>query len=327
MSLLKESALKDDLLKKELFQEKKLERKIECIVLQEDYGKFTFGPLHRGFGVTLGNSLRRILLSSLPGSSVTCVKIDGILHEFSTIPGVREDTTDIVLNLKKLRLRITSDEVKTLRLEAKGEKVVTAESLEVPAGVEILNPELHIATLVDRNAKLNMEMKAVRGTGYLPAEQQKVEPVIGLIPIDSIFTPVYKVNYAVEEVRVGQAADYERLFIEVWTDRSMRPDEALSEASKILVDHLNQIVHLQAVPGEVEEGPGGEEKSVLSLSIEDLDLSVRSYNCLKRAGILTLGDLVKYSEADIMNVRNFGKKSLDEIKEKIAQYDLSLRKE
>lgn len=302
--------------------------KIECVESSESYGKFVIEPLERGHGITLGNSLRRILLSSLPGAAVTSVKIDGVLHEFSTIPGVVEDTTDIILNLKELLLRIDCEEPATLRVDAKGEGEVKASDIDVPSNVEILNPDLHIATLAD-DGRLEMEIVVAPGRGYVPAERNKVEGApIGVIPVDSIFTPVRKVNYQVEDTRVGQVTDYDRLILEVWTDGSIKPDEAISLAAKILMEHLKLFVGLTEMPEDVEimvEKEEDEKDRVMEMTIEELDLSVRSYNCLKRAGINTIEELTRKTESDMMKVRNLGKKSLQEVKEKLAALGLSLR--
>lgn len=294
----------------------------------DNYGRFVIEPLERGYGITLGNSLRRILLSSLPGAAVTAIRIDGVLHEFSTIPGVVEDTTDIVLNVKELLLKMHVDEPVTLRLEAEGEGPVTAADIEHSADVEILNPELHIATL-DKGARLSMEMTVEKGRGWVPAERNKREDQpIGVIAVDSIFSPVKKVNYEVQDTRVGQVTDYDQLVLEVWTDGSIRPDEAVSVAAKILIEHLRLFVNLTEAADDIEilvkkdEAP---KDRALTMTIEELDLSVRSYNCLKRAGINTVEELTKKTEADMLKVRNLGKKSLQEVKEKLAEYGLALR--
>lgn len=294
----------------------------------ENYGRFVIEPLERGYGITLGNSLRRILLSSLPGAAVTSIRIDGVLHEFSTIPGVVEDTTDIVLNIKELVLKLHGDGPATLRLEAEGEGPVTAADIEHSADVEILNPDLHIATL-DKGGRLSMEMTVEKGRGWVPAERNKKDnQPIGVIAVDSIFSPVRKVNYEVRDRRVGQVTDYDQLVLEVWTNGTIRPDEAVSVAAKILMEHLQLFVNLTEAADNLEvlvkkdEAP---KDRILSMTIEELDLSVRSYNCLKRAGINTVEELTKKTEADMLKVRNLGKKSLQEVKEKLAQYGLSLR--
>lgn len=287
--------------------------------------KFVIEPLERGYGITLGNSLRRVLLSSLVGAAVTHLRIDGVLHEFSTIAGVVEDTTEIILNLKKLRLRLMTDKRKLLRLEASGPGVVTAADIMPDPEVDILNPDLVIAHLTDKNARLGMDLHVSQGTGYVPGEKQSLaDQSIGIIPIDSIFSPILKVHYEVQDTRVGQRTDFDRLVLEVHTDGSMRAYEAVSKAAQLLRGRLELFENLQpptnkpAVDGEVNvNGP--------DYPIEDLKLSVRSLNCLKRAGILNVGELLNYSEEDVMKLKNFGQKSLDEIKEKLAERNLSLR--
>jgi DNA-directed RNA polymerase subunit alpha len=305
--------------------------KIDCLEMSDDYtyGKFTIEPLERGYGTTLGNSLRRILLSSLPGVAVNWVKIDGVLHEFSTIPGVAEDVTEIILNLKSLSAQIYSDEPKVVRIEAQGEGIVTAGDIIVPEDVEILNKDLVIATL-DTHAKFNMEIAIQKGRGYVPAERNKQSGLpIGVIPVDSIYTPVNKVNYTVENTRVGQITDYDKLTIEVLTDGSVKPDEALSLGAKILSEHLNLFIklteHVNNVEIMVEKEEGRKEKA-LEMTIEELDLSVRSYNCLKRAGINTVEELIQKTEEDMMKVRNLGKKSLEEVDHKLRALGLGLKK-
>lgn len=302
---------------------------VEEVNEEENYGKFIVEPLERGYGITLGNSLRRVLLSSLPGYAVTSIKIDGVLHEFSTIPGVIEDTTEIILNLKELRVKIHDDQPKVVRLEVHEPKEVRAKDIQVPSDVEILNPDHYIAT-VSENGSLVMEITLARGRGYVPAERNKgPEEIIGLIPVDSIFTPVRKVNYVVEHTRVGQFTDYDRLVLDLWTDGSINPVEALSLAAKILSAHLALFVNLSDKVTEAEIMVGKEEESkdkILEMNIEELDLSVRSYNCLKRAGINTVEELIKKTEEDMMKVRNLGKKSLEEVQQKLAALGLSLRK-
>ncbi|CAM4011312.1 DNA-directed RNA polymerase subunit alpha [Geobacillus stearothermophilus] len=306
--------------------------KIETVELSEDakYGKFVVEPLERGYGTTLGNSLRRILLSSLPGAAVTSVQIDGVLHEFSTIDGVVEDVTAIILNIKKLALKIYSDEEKTLEIDVQGEGVVTAADITHDSDVEILNPDLHIATLAE-GGRLRMRMTARRGRGYVPAEENKREDQpIGVIPIDSIYTPVSRVSYQVENTRVGQVTDYDKLTIDVWTDGSIGPKEAISLGAKILTEHLNIFVGLtdEAQNAEIMvEKEDDQKEKVLEMTIEELDLSVRSYNCLKRAGINTVQELTQKTEEDMMKVRNLGRKSLEEVKAKLAELGLSLRKD
>lgn len=289
---------------------------------------FVIEPLERGFGMTLGNSLRRVLLSSLPGAAVTHVKIDGVLHEFSTLPGVVQDTTEIILNIKKLNLKLHADRgrVKVLRLEAQGEGPVTAADILPDPEVEILNPELELATLTDRNARLIMDIYVDRGVGYVPAEKQtSQEAVIGLIPVDSLFSPIKKVHYVVEDTRVRQKTDYDKLRIEVTTDGSIQPYEAVSTAARLLQDRLDLFANLQRP--EIQEVVLEEKKeaSILDMPVENLGLSVRSLNCLKRAGVRTVGDLQQYTEEDVMKLKNFGQKSLDEIKDKLVEFGLGLR--
>lgn len=305
--------------------------KIECIDISDDftYGKFVVEPLERGYGTTLGNSLRRILLSSLPGVAVKWIKIDNVLHEFSTIPGVKEDVVEIILNLKGLSAKIHSEEeIKVVRIEAQGPGEVTAGDIIADADVEILSTDLEIATL-EEGAQLNMEMGLSKGRGYVPAENNKEEGMpIGVIPVDSIYTPVKKVNYMVENTRVGQVTDYDRLTLEIWTDGSIKPDEAASLGAKIMNEHLNLFInlteHIEDVEIMVEKEEDKKEK-VLEMTIEELDLSVRSYNCLKRAGINTVEELTERTEEDMMKVRNLGKKSLEEVKNKLAELNLTLK--
>lgn len=306
--------------------------KIDAVTLSDDgtYGKFVVEPLERGYGITLGNSLRRILLSSLPGAAVRSVQIDGVLHEFSTVPGVVEDTTEIILNLKGLALKIHSDEEKILEIEADGPGIVTAGDIRADSDVEILNPDLHIATL-SSDARLNMRIYAGRGRGYVQADKNKREDLpIGVIPIDSIYTPISRVNFGIENTRVGQMTNYDKLTIEIWTDGSIRPDEAVSLGSKILTEHLMLFVGLTedstSVPIMMEKEEDKKEK-VLEMTIEELDLSVRSYNCLKRAGINSVQELITKSEEDMMKVRNLGRKSLEEVQEKLQELGLGLRNE
>ena len=308
--------------------------KIEIAEISENgtYGKFVVEPLERGFGTTLGNSLRRVLLSSLPGVAVKSIKIDGVLHEFSTIPGVKEDVTEIVLNIKGLVAKLHCDGPKTVEISAEGPCVVTADSIKSDSEVEILNPELHIATLGE-GAKLYMELTLDKGRGYVSNERNKQnmqDAVIGEIAVDSIYTPVLKVNFNVESTRVGQSIDYDKLTLEVWTNGVINAQEAVSLAAKVLTDHLNLFVDLsdkgKSTEIMVEKDEGGKEK-VLEMTIEELDLSVRSFNCLKRAGINTVEDLINRSEEDMMKVRNLGRKSLEEVIWKLASLGLSLRKE
>ena len=295
------------------------------------YGKFVVEPLERGFGTTLGNSLRRVLLSSLPGVAVTSIKIDGVVHEFSTIEGVKEDVTEIVLNVKGITAKLYSDTPKTVRIEASGEGEVTAGSIQQDAELEVLNPDWHIATLAD-GAKLVMELTFDKGRGYVPAERnkQQMAPVIGVIPVDSIYTPVLKVNYGVENTRVGQITDYDKLTLEVWTDGTISAQEAVSLAARIMTEHLNLFVTLsqEAMDAEimVEKDDKGKEKA-LEMTIEELDLSVRSFNCLKRAGINTVEDLISKSEDEMMKVRNLGRKSLEEVVAKLDSLGFKLSKD
>jgi len=292
----------------------------------DSYAKFIIEPLERGFGITLGNALRRLLLSSLPGAAVTYVKIDGVLHEFSTIQGVVEDTTHIILNLKGLPLKMNADEPKVLRIEVSGEREVTAADIVPDADVELLDPSYHIATLSDKKARLFMEIGIEKWRGYVTADKQRnVEHVIGLIPVDSIFTPIRKVNYTVEDTRVGQVTDYDRLIMEIETNGSITPDEALSTAAKIMSEQLALFVNFSgrpAVEAPIEEAA---PFSDWDIPVDELDLSVRSYNCLKRAGISKISELLQRTEDEIMNMRNLGKKSVDEIKEKLAERNLSLK--
>lgn len=296
------------------------------------YGKFVVEPLERGFGITLGNSLRRVLLSSLPGVAITSVKIDGVLHEFSTIPGVKEDVTEIVLNLKGVTAKLYSDGPKTVRIEASGEGEVTAGSIRQDSEIEILNPDWHIATLAE-GAQLIMELTFDKGRGYVPAERNKqnMEQVpVGTLPIDSIYTPVLKVNPVVENTRVGQITDYDKLSLEVLTDGTISTKEAVSLAARVLTEHLNLFVNLsqEAIDAEimVEKDDKGKEKA-LEMTIEELDLSVRSFNCLKRAGINTVEDLVNKSEDEMMKVRNLGRKSLEEVIAKLQSLGFNLTKD
>ncbi len=306
---------------------------IEALDLSADgtYGKFVVEPLERGYGTTLGNSLRRVLLSSLPGYAITSVKIDGVLHEFSTIDGVKEDVTEIVLNLKGVILKIHGDGPKTIYIDASGKCEVTAGDIKVDSDVEILNPEHLIATLED-GASLKMELTADRGRGYVSAERNKqlMQPVIGVNAIDSIYTPVLKVNYTVENTRVGQITDYDKLSLEAWTDGTISAQEAVSLGAKILTDHLNLFVDLSDEARETEtmiDKPDDGKGKTLEMTIEELDLSVRSFNCLKRASINTVEDLTNRSEEDMMRVRNLGRKSLDEVIAKLDSLGLTLRKD
>lgn len=294
----------------------------------EHYGRFVVEPLERGFGHTLGNALRRSLLSSLPGAAVTSVQIHGVQHEFSTIPGVKEDVTEIILNLKELSVKLFSDQPKMLEISAVGRGKVKASDIRVDSEVEIVNPDLHIATL-SKGAKLHIWMTLDKGRGYVPAERNKQNPMpIGVIPIDSIYTPIRKMNYMVEDTRVGQTTDYDKLILEVWTNGSIYPDEAIGMAAKILTEQLSIFTKLtdqpvQPLSLEPEEASAGKN---MEMTIDELDLSVRAFNCLKRAGINTVGELVQKSQEDMMKVRNLGKKSLEEVGQKLAVLGLSLRK-
>ena len=308
--------------------------KIDTASLSADgrYGKFVVEPRERGFGTTLGNSLRRVLLSSLPGVAVTSIKIDGVVHEFSTIEGVKEDVTEIVLNVKGITAKLYSDTPKTVRIEASGEGEVTAGSIQQDAEIEVLNPDWHIATLAD-GAKLIMELVFDKGRGYVPAERNKQaaeQASLNALPVDSIYTPVLKVNYTVENTRVGQITDYDKLTLEVWTDGTISAKEAVSLAARIMTEHLNLFVTLsqEAMDAEimVEKDDKGKEKA-LEMTIEELDLSVRSFNCLKRAGINTVEDLINKSEDEMMKVRNLGRKSLEEVMAKLDSLGFTLTKD
>ena len=308
--------------------------KIETADVSDDgnYGKFVVAPLERGFGTTLGNSLRRVLLSSLPGVAPTSIKIDGVVHEFSTVPGVKEDVTEIVLNIKNLTAKLHCDGPKTVEICAEGPCEVTADSIKCDSEVEILNPDLHIATLSE-GAKLYMEITLDKGRGYVPSDRNKQNMsanVIGVVPVDSIYTPVYRVNFNVESARVGQRIDYDKLTLEVWTNGVITAQEAVSLAAKFLTEHLNLFVNLSDKGSNAEimvEKDDQDKEKVLEMTIEELDLSVRSFNCLKRAGINTVGDLVNKSEEDMMKVRNLGRKSLEEVIWKMASLGYNLRKE
>lgn len=301
---------------------------IEVLELKENYGKFALEPLERGFGITVGNSLRRVLLSSLPGVAVTSIKVDGVLHEFSTIPGVKEDVTELILTLKELSMKMDSDGARTLKIEHTGEGVIKAGDIICPPDVEILNKDLHIATLSE-DAKLYMEINGDKGRGYVSAENNKSDDMpIGVIPVDSIYTPVHKVSYFTENTRVGTRTDFERLVLEVWTDGSIGAQEGVSLGAKILVEHLNLFIDLTDHLGEVElmvEKEEDKKEKALEMTIEELDLSVRSYNCLKRAGINTVEELTEKTEDDMMKVRNLGKKSLEEVIQKLEELGFSLK--
>ncbi len=306
--------------------------RIETLELSDNgtYGKFVIEPLERGYATTLGNSMRRVLLSTLPGAAVTTVKIDGVVHEFTTVPGVKEDVTEIILNIKELIAKLYCDGAKTVYIDAVGPCEVTGASIKCDSEVEILNLDQHIATLgVD--AKLNIEMTVAKGRGYVPAEGNKpATNVIGVIPIDSIYTPVVKCNFTVDDTRVGQAIDKGRLTLEVWTDGSMKANEAVSLAARVLIEHFSLFLGLAETVADGEsimaEKGTTEREKVLDMTIEDLDLSVRSFNCLKRAGINTVEDLTNKSEEDMMKVRNLGRKSLEEVIAKLASFGFALKK-
>ena len=306
--------------------------RIECIDSPDNpsYGKYVIEPLERGYGTTLGNSLRRILLSSLPGTAATSIKIAGIQHEFSTIPGVKEDVTEIVLNVKKIIAKLLCDGVKTVYIDAIGEREVCAGDIKADGEIEILNPDLHICTL-GPDATLNMEITMSSGRGYVPADRNKTaRTVIGVIPIDSIYTPVYKVNYTVENTRVGNMTDYDKLTLEVWTDGTIAARDAVSLGAKILSDHLTLFTDLSetvANSSTVVEKTTDQKDKMLELTIEELDLSVRSFNCLKRANINNVEDLISKTPEDMMKVRNMGRKSLEEVQNKLAMMGLSLASE
>ena len=303
--------------------------RIDCVENPGDasYGKYVAEPLERGYGTTLGNSLRRILLSSLPGTAVTSIKIAGVQHEFSTIPGIKEDVTEIVLNIKSIIAKLHCEENKTVHIEASGECEVTDGDIKCDADVEILNPELHIATL-GPDATLSMELTLSHGRGYVPADRNKpAQTIIGLIPVDSIYTPVRKVNYTVENTRVGDATDYDKLTLEVWTDGTIDARDAVSLGARILCDHFALFTDLSETMGSrstVVEKAETQRDKVMEMTIDDMDLSVRSYNCLKRANINTVEDLISKTEEEMMKVRNLGRKSLEEVINKLAMMGLSL---
>lgn len=302
--------------------------KLECVVSTANYGKFVVEPLERGFGTTLGNSMRRVLLSSLPGVAASSIRIDGVLHEFSTIEGVKEDVTEIILNLKQLICKLHSEEPKKVIIDAIGPCEVKAGDILPDAEVEIINPDLHIAT-IDANGRLHVEIVLKHGRGYVVSDRNKRPDMpIGEIAIDSIFTPITKVNFTVENTRVGQITDFDKLTLELWTDGSIQPEEAASLAAKILTEHLLLFINLTDHVQDVEilkEKDDKKKEKILEMNIEDLDLSVRSYNCLKRAGINTVEELVQRDEDEMMKVRNLGRKSLEEVQQKLAQLGLSLR--
>ena len=303
--------------------------RIECVDVAQNgcYGRFVVEPLERGFGHTLGNSLRRVLLSSLPGVAVSSVHIEGVQHEFSTIPGVKEDVTEIILNLKGMACRMFAENSKQLTIDVKGPCELTAGDIRTDDEVEIANPDLHIATL-NEDAHLQMQLTLDHGRGYVSADKNKTPSMpIGVIPIDSIFTPVRKVNYTVEDTRVGQITDYDKLTLEIWTNGTLKPEEAISSAAKILNEHLNLFISLtdQVMPVSMVQPEDDKKDKVLEMTIEELDLSVRAYNCLKRAGINSVAELVLKNQEDMMKVRNLGRKSLEEVEQKLSGLGLGLR--
>jgi DNA-directed RNA polymerase subunit alpha len=304
--------------------------KIECVESTEDgsYGKFVIEPLERGYGITLGNSLRRILLSSLPGVAANSVKVEGVLHEFSTVKGVKEDVTEMILNIKCLALKMNGDGPKTIVIDAEGSGKVTAGDIKTDGDIEIINKDLHIATL-DSDAKLYMEIEVNRGRGYVTQNKNKRDDMpIGTVSVDSIYTPVKRVNFAVESARVGQITDFDKLTLEVWTNGTIRPEEAISLSSKILIEHFKLFMTLTDHADDVEimvEKEEDKKEKVLEMTIEELDLSVRSYNCLKRAGINSVQELTERTMDDMMKVRNLGKKSLEEVEQKLEALELSLK--
>jgi DNA-directed RNA polymerase subunit alpha len=308
--------------------------RIETLEHSDHYGKFVVEPLERGYGVTLGNSLRRVLLSSLPGAAITSIKIDGVLHEFATIPGLREDTTELILNLKDLAIKVLGNghadaEPKVLRIDKRGEGDVTGADVETPEDVEIVNPEVHIATLADENATLSMEMTVEVNKGYvLPERHERHKQQIGVIPVGSAFTPVRRVNFALEATRVGHRTDFERLIMEIWTNGTIAPGDALSRAAQILDDYVRLFFELSPTPIVRPSDDRGmaapHDLKPPDARIEELDFSVRTYNCLKKANIQTIADLVQTTEDELMNIRNFGRKSLLEVRDKLAQFGLTL---
>ena len=303
--------------------------RIDCVEMSQDnsYGKFIIEPLERGFGHTLGNALRRVLLSSLPGVAVTSIHIEGIQHEFSTVPGVTEDVTELILNLKELTAKLHSDQPKNVVIDVRGPAEVTAADIICDDELEIVDPELHIATL-NEDAHLKMNLVLEKSRGYVSADKNKSPHLpIGVIPVDSIFTPIRKVNYTVEDTRVGQITDYDKLTLEVWTNGSIQPDEAVSLAAKILTEHLSLFVSLtdHVMPISFTDQEDDKKEKVMEMTIEELDLSVRAYNCLKRAGINTVAELVQRNQEDMMKVRNLGKKSLEEVEQKLVALGLALK--
>ena len=296
--------------------------------LSPTYGKFYAEPFERGYAITIGNSIRRILLSSIEAAAVTVVRIEGVLHEFAAIPGVAEDTTDIILNIKQLKLKMEGEGPKTIRLSVSGDREVTAKDIKTDGTIEIINPDLHIATLTERDARLEIEMEVDHGRGYVSADRNKRDDLaVGSIPVDSLFTPVTRVRIDSENTRVGQMTDYDKLILEIWTDGRIQPEDALAHAAKLLKDHLQIFINFEEEPEE-SASPVDEEKSklkdLLGRSVDELELSVRSSNCLKNANIKSIGDLVTKSEAEMLKYRNFGRKSLNEIKEIISEMGLEL---
>jgi len=311
--------------------------RIETLEHSPAYGKFVVEPLERGYGVTLGNALRRVLLSSLPGAAITSIRIDGVLHEFATIPGLREDTTELILNLKDLAIKVSgnghitdeSEEPRVLRIDKRGEGDVTGADIDTPEDIEIVNPEIHIATLSDENAALSMEMTVEVNKGYvLPDKHERYRQQIGVIPVGSAFTPVRKVNFTLEATRVGHRSDYERLIMEIWTNGTIEPGDALSSAAQILDSYIRLFFNVSSkkihIPLDDRSLPASQEQKAPDARIEELDFSVRTYNCLKKANVQTIADLVQTTEEDLMNIRNFGRKSLLEVRDKLAQFGLTL---
>ena len=296
--------------------------KVECDAAAQNYGRFVISPLESGYGITLGNALRRVLLASLPGAAVTSIRVSDVYHEFSPIPGVKEDMMTLILNVKKLRLKMYTDESTRMRLEVHGEGVVTAGDISVPSSVEIINPDLHLLTVDSDNVDLEIEFRVEKGRGYSPASERDRAP-IGELPVDAIFSPVRKANYIVERTRVGQMTNYDRLVMEIWTDGTLRPLDALREAARILVQHLSLVAGVEEMPLPGEEGvvEEGIPARIYDTPIEDLDLSVRVYNCLKRTGITKVGEVLEKlekGEEEMLTIRNFGAKSLTELREKLA---------
>ncbi|MBV9119106.1 MAG: DNA-directed RNA polymerase subunit alpha [Chloroflexi bacterium] len=293
--------------------------RIEALESGETYGKYEVQPLEPGYGITLGNALRRVLLASLPGAAVTSIKIDGVYHEFSDIPNIKEDVTELILNTKKIRVKSFSEDPVMLRLDVSGQRNVTAEDIYCPSDVEIINKDLHLATLDSKDAHLSMEFSVERGKGYVPSDQKSGLP-IGVIPVDAIFTPIEKVVYSTEHTRAGQAFNYDRLLLEIWTDGSMAPTDALQQASEILVEHFKMIGNFNQEPAEAEKTPISSfpvPQKLYDMPIEELDLSTRSYNCLKRSNITKVGQVLAMNEDDLLSVRNFGRKSLDELYDRL----------